>query len=145
MTNENSIDSKQIASRGSRILAYIIDISLFWFISLFTIIPVLGSVIDLGLLFYMLLRDVTGASIGKRVIGLRVMNVTTGAPASIGQCIARNFIFAIPLFVEWIPVVGFFVGNSFMIVLGLVELVMLLSMGRRLGDYIAGTTVATKL
>jgi len=141
MTTTTSPQCELLASRGLRIAAYLVDITIYWFIDIFTLIPILGAFIDIALLFYMLLRDFTGASIGKRAFGLRVMDNASGGPASSNQCIVRNLIFAVPLLVEWMPVFGFFIGSGFLAAIGFVELIMLLTMGRRLGDMIAGTKV----
>jgi uncharacterized RDD family membrane protein YckC len=126
-----------------RLGAYGIDIVIFWAINVFTIIPILGDLVDIVVLCYMFLRDITGASLGKRVFGLRVIDKASGGPATAGQCICRNLFFAIPLVVELFPVVGFFVGSGLIIAVMLVELVMLLSTGERLGDKLAGTQVVS--
>lgn len=82
------------------------------------------SVVGFG---YFLARDALpgGASIGKRLTGLRVVVAETGEPCPLGRSCARNFV---------------------LLGLGAIDLVVpfVRANGRRVGDDIAGTVVVRK-
>ena len=143
MNIENSAP-QTVLVRRRRILAYTFDAGIFWAINILTIIPVIGIFFDLIAAFYMLLRDVTGASLGKQIFGLQIIDKASGQPASVLQRILRNAFFALPFLVEWIPGLGFFLGTGTLMAIGTIELLMLLASGERLGDKFAGTTVVRK-
>lgn len=111
------------ATSGARIGAYLIDIIL---VALVAWIPILGWIVGLG---YMLTRDalpfLDGQSIGKKLIGLRVVDESGAAlTGNYGPCVIRNAVLFIPFF-------------------PLVELVVMLTNDetRRLGDQWGKTRV----
>ena len=69
---------------------------------------------------YMVIRDVLGSkSLGKRIMKVHIIDHSSEAEANGWQRLVRNL--------TWY--------------LGVVEVIVLLATGRRIGDYIAGTTV----
>ena len=62
-----------------------------------------------------------GQSIGKRLVGIRVVSAETGAPCTFGQSFIRNFLLAILGPIDWIFIFG--------------------ERRQRLGDKAAGTIV----
>jgi uncharacterized RDD family membrane protein YckC len=104
-------------------------------------IPILGPIIAGFLLLpYWLFRDITGRSIGKMLLGLKVVN-KDGSPASIGARILRNLPIAIGPGLLIIPLLGYVLAPIVALLLICTEIVMLLTQGNRLGDRLAGTTV----
>lgn len=105
------------ASLLSRLIAVLIDSVIISILSVLLVIP--------GLL-YALLKDgmCGGRSIGKKLMGLRVIEVNSGQPCSYKDSVIRQI-------VMWIPLVGF------------IECVLVIidGKGRRLGDKVAGTQV----
>jgi uncharacterized RDD family membrane protein YckC len=132
------------ADKWSRVAGYLIDVVPACLIGLFGLIPVIGIMIaGFFLIPYWLLRDVAGASLGKLALGLRVV-AHNGQPASIGARIGRNLpLIAAPLCML-IPLLGYVLALPIGAIVILVEGVMLLSQGSRLGDKLAGTTVVKK-
>ena len=49
-----------------------------------------------------------GRSLGKRVVGLQVINTVTGKPADFKDSIVRNSTVAIPTLFSMVPIVGWF-------------------------------------
>lgn len=74
----------------------------------------------LGVLCYLAKDILRGKSAGKRIIGLQIVNIETGLPASLTRTLIRNLTIVI-----W-PIEVF---------------ITLFSKQRRLGDFIAGTEV----
>ena len=92
---------------------------------------------------YLLLRDVGGASIGKRIVGLRVV-AAGGGEAGLGSRILRNATLALtpaakamslstPSAAQAVELVGSLVGG--------VDVLFILIAGHRLGDRLARTAV----
>jgi len=132
------------ADKGIRVAGYLIDVVPAVVLGLFGLIPVLGSIIA-GLLLapYWLLRDTAGASIGKLILGYRVV-LKDGRSAGVGARILRNLPLAVgPAFLV-IPFLGYVLGPTISFVAILVEGILLLTGGERLGDKIAGTTASKK-
>jgi uncharacterized RDD family membrane protein YckC len=127
-----------------RTVGFLIDIIPSLLLGLINLLPVIGWMVH-GFLSacYWLLRDITGASLGKIVTGSVVVS-EHGGPASTGQKILRNLPLALPGFVGMIPIFGIF----FEIILGVVvlgvEVILFLATDRRLGDRLARTTVVRK-
>ena len=118
--------------------AFAIDLGIMMIVSIPAIwIPLLPALI---VTVYQLMRDYRGASLGKRVLGLRVAN-RGGGPATTAQCILRNIIFVVPTLALFIPGIGFFVDYGGGGILYIVELILLLATGSRIGDRIAATIV----
>lgn len=80
-----------------------------------------------------------GRSLGKQLIGLRVISTTTGKICSVKDSILRNLVLCIGVLLWKIPLVGWI----FMVLILAFEFIMLLGSkeGMRLGDEIAKTTV----
>tara|TARA_R110002111_G_scaffold258083_1_gene326858 strand:+ start:102321 stop:103124 length:804 start_codon:yes stop_codon:yes gene_type:complete len=133
----------ETASVGLRVCAYIIDCLVTFVLTPFIFIPILGQVmIGVFLFFYWLLRDVGGASPGKLILGMQVGN-NTGDPFRVGPRIMRNILLSIGPMLFCIPIVGFLIGAPIALLIILLEVVMLLATGKRIGDRLGGTSVKT--
>jgi uncharacterized RDD family membrane protein YckC len=131
------------ADKGLRVVGYLIDVLPAILLGLFALIPVIGAVIaGLFLTPYWLLRDIGGASIGKLVLKSRVVR-SDGPPASAGARVLRNVPIAIAPALLIIPVLGYILAPIGSILV-LIEAIMLLTQGDRIGDKLAGTTVVKK-
>jgi len=130
------------ASKGERVGAYIIDVIPAALVGLiFGWIPIVGAMIAGFILGpYWLLRDLTGASIGKLLLGLRVV-ANDGQEAGTGKRVLRNLPLALGPSLLIIPLVGYVVAPIVAFLISLVEIILLLSQGERLGDKLAGTSV----
>jgi len=139
------LEAAQVAAdKGIRVAGYLIDVLPAIVLGLFALIPIMGPIMA-GLLLapYWLLRDITGSSLGKLILRTMVVR-KDGQPASTGARILRNLPLALgPAFLI-IPFLGYFLGPATAGVTMLVEAIMLLSQGERVGDRIAGTTVVKK-
>jgi uncharacterized RDD family membrane protein YckC len=140
---DNALAVRQ-EEKTNRVIGFLIDLIPAFFLGWINVLPILGWMIH-GFLSacYWLFRDITGSSIGKMVMGSVVVR-EDGTPASVSQKILRNLPLALPGFIGVIPFIGIF----FEIILGAlilgIEIILLLSTGRRLGDRLAGTTVVRK-
>lgn len=104
-------------------------------------IPIAGPMLyALFAIPYWLLKDVTGSSLGKKLVGTRVVSLS-GGEATTGARVARNLPLAVPAFFLLIPLIGPPVAMTLGGVTTLVEVVALLSRQRRTGDMLAGTIV----
>jgi uncharacterized RDD family membrane protein YckC len=134
----------QVDDRGRRVIAFLIDVLPLLVLAIIHLLPIIGWMLY-GFFHacYWLLRDYTGASLGKQALGAYVTS-EDGTPASTKQRILRNVTLAIPGVVGMIPLIGvvFEAVLAFLIFGG--EALLLLATGRRLGDRIAGTTVYRK-
>lgn len=128
------------ASPWQRILAFLIDFALVTLLSLLDEVPILNFLIAILVFLYWVLRDVSGASIGKRILGLKVMS-KSGQEATKFQCIVRNLAFALPAVALVIPYLGLLLDGGLDLIIMGVELIVLLATKNRLGDKIAGTMV----
>lgn len=96
-------------------------------------------------LIYILIADglKEGRSLGKRVVGLRVINTTTGRATDFKDSIIRNSTVAFPVLFFMVPIVGWVLW----IVIGIpilameVYLMTRLEQQARLGDTMADTKV----
>jgi uncharacterized RDD family membrane protein YckC len=92
-------------------------------------------------LAYLLIGDglFDGRSVGKKIIGLRVVSEDTGKPCSFRDSILRNSIFGIGYLLYKIP----WFGWIFIVIVTVFEFVILLGSkdGSRIGDEIAKTKV----
>jgi len=132
------------AEKGLRAAGYLIDVLPAILLGLFGIIPIVGPIIAGFLLApYWLLRDVTGASIGKLILGLKVAR-KDGQPATVGARVLRNLTLAIGPGLLIIPILGYVLGPVTAFIAVSVETILLLSSGERLGDRMAGTTVVKR-
>ncbi len=139
-----SATSQVVADLGIRLCAYLIDCISALFIGLFNLIPIAGAVIC-GLLAtpYWLLRDVTGASLGKLVLGIRVVS-KDGGNSTVGQRVLRNLTLAIGPALLIIPLLGILLAAIIGGVIGLVEIIFILTQRERVGDRFAKTVVVRK-
>jgi uncharacterized RDD family membrane protein YckC len=96
-------------------------------------------------LAYLLISDglFDGRSIGKLLIGLRVVSVTGKGPCSVRESIMRNAPLGAGLLLYKLP----WIGWIFLVFVSAVEFLILLGSksGMRLGDELAGTTVVEKV
>lgn len=130
----------QVAGPFLRLVAYLLDLLIegvllaVAFYLMIWAFPILGdkvaaAVFYLALFFiwwfYHVFFEVSpwGATIGKRVLGLRVVN-EAGGGVRMGQAMVRNFIRGVELFVPFLPLIAFFHPRF-----------------QRLGDLAAGTLV----
>jgi uncharacterized RDD family membrane protein YckC len=133
-----------LADKGVRVAGYLIDVLPTLLLALVAWIPIVG-IIFMGLVLvpYWLLRDVTGGSLGKLLLGLKVV-ARDGSPATVGARILRN----VPLILGPACAIVPFLGYIFTIPVSgtviLIEGIMLLSQGERLGDRLAKTIVVRK-
>lgn len=134
----------QVDDRGRRVIAFVIDVLPIMVLALLHFLPIIGWMFY-GFLHacYWLLRDYTGASLGKMALGAYVTS-EDGTPATTQQRILRNITLAAPGIVGMIPIVGIVFEALFAVLFFGAEAVLLLTTGRRLGDRIAGTTVYRK-
>jgi len=94
------------------------------------------------LLAWWLLRDLPGASLGKRLLGLKVVR-RDGSPSDVRARLLRNLtLIPGPLF-SLIPIAGL-TGPVVSLCLVLVEVGFLVLRHERLGDRLAGTMVIQK-
>jgi uncharacterized RDD family membrane protein YckC len=96
-------------------------------------------------LLYLLISDglFDGRSVGKLLIGLRVVSVNSGEPCSTKESIVRNAPLGAGLLLYKLP----WVGWIFIILVSVVEFLLLLGSkeGMRLGDELAKTKVIEKV
>lgn len=102
------------------------------------VIPRAGFIAGLA---YLLLGDglFDGRSLGKKVIGLKVVSISTFEPCTFRASLLRNSTLGLGYLLGLIPWIGWIVfpviaAIEFILILGNTE-------GRRLGDEIAGTIV----
>jgi len=86
-----------------------------------------------------------GQSVGKKIIGLKVISLEDGSPCSMKQSIKRNLPFIIPLSCMIVPVIGWLFALFLGFVLISLEIIILfkLDSGHRLGDVMADTSVVS--
>jgi uncharacterized RDD family membrane protein YckC len=119
-----------------RVIAKVLD---------FIIIAAVAEVIPRAGFFaglaYLLIGDglFQGRSLGKKLVGLRVVSIYTEKPCSFRDSILRNSVFGIGYLLYKIPLFGWI----FIVVISLLEFVILLGSKEkmRLGDEIAKTKV----
>jgi uncharacterized RDD family membrane protein YckC len=126
------------ATTGQRLVTYLVDVIPAIILAVLTgWIPIIGGVV---LASYWLLRDVTGASLGKLLLGLRVRK-RDGSEIDAGSRVLRNVTIALGPSLLIIPLLGYALAPPVACVLILIETIMLLTQGERLGDKFAGTAV----
>jgi uncharacterized RDD family membrane protein YckC len=101
-----------LADKGTRVVGYLIDVVPTLLIGLLGLIPIVGIMLK-GLLLcpYWLLRDVTGSSLGKLVMGSRVV-LKDGREAPVSARILRNLPIAIPGGLLVIPFLGYVLDSA---------------------------------
>jgi uncharacterized RDD family membrane protein YckC len=104
-------------------------------------IPQVGYIAGLS---YLLISDglFDGRSLGKKVIGLKVISASAGRAGTFRDSILRNIPFAVALLLLEIPLIGWLLSVAAVAIFVLEFLLMLGNKeGHRLGDDIAGTKV----
>ncbi len=123
---------------GNRVLAALIDGVMSYVVGF---IPVIGAIIGAA---YMLLKDglFEGQSIGKKAMKLQVIT-ENDVKADFAISAKRNAIFAVPIAVMIIPVLGWIIAPILSLVILIIEFLKIMNepKGRRLGDTWAGTQV----
>jgi uncharacterized RDD family membrane protein YckC len=108
--------------------------------------PVFYPAGPLAAFLYILICDGLsgGRSLGKRVVGLRVLNTTTGKPATFRDSITRNSTVAIPVLFFMVPIVGWLLWFLIGIPILAIEIYLMtrLEQHARLGDTMADTQVS---
>lgn len=96
-------------------------------------------------LIYLALADSLGdgQSLGKRVIGMRVVDINTHEKCHWKQSVVRNLPLVAPLALIVIPILGWFVGGLLFVVFSAAEIYLFITFKskQRLGDMMAETTV----
>jgi uncharacterized RDD family membrane protein YckC len=84
-----------------------------------------------------------GQSIGKKLMGFKVVSLEDGKPCTMKQSVIRNLPFSVPLFLAIIPLWGWIFSAILSVGFILLELYLLfhLDSGHRLGDVMADTSV----
>jgi uncharacterized RDD family membrane protein YckC len=127
-------------SRMTRIIAKGIDLGIVILLSLFYY-P-LGILVGCG---YLAICDHLneGQSVGKKLMGFKVLSMEDGTPCKLKQSFIRNLPFIIPAAFAIFPLWGWIFSAILSIVLVFLELYLLfrLDSGHRLGDVMADTTV----
>ncbi|MGE5893306.1 MAG: RDD family protein [bacterium] len=122
-----------------RIVARVIDILIVT--SVWELLPKAGFAAGV---LYTLIGDglLDGRSIGKKIIGLQVISLTSKTPCSVKDSIFRNLPFALALITLKIPYVGWFIAAAICVI----ELILVLAGtdGMRAGDMLANTTVVMR-
>jgi len=126
---------------GPRIGAFVIDMLIAFpllILAVFPLIQIVGAPI---FCLYMVSRDAIfgGQSIGKKLLGLRVVKAD-GSPFIWADSLKRNIVYLAALFLM-IPWLGYFLHGVVAGPLGIVEMIMVLTGGQRLGDRMGNTYV----
>ena len=130
------------ADLTKRAIAAIIDSVL---ASIVSLIPVVGGIVGAA---YILVKDgldidfMNKRSLGKVLMKLRPIRLD-GQAMDLNTSMRRNWPLAIGSLIAIIPVVGWLLAVPVALVIGIIELVLVLtdSEGRRMGDKLAGTKV----
>lgn len=130
---------------GLRIGAVLIDVVPIIIVSIILgFVPIAGAILaGLISIAYWLLRDINGASLGKMLLGLKVVR-KDGSESGTQERILRNVTLIAGGVFSLIPLAGIVLGPAIGLCVGIVELVFLFTQKERLGDRIAGTTVVRK-
>ena len=141
------MENQKKADLTKRFIAALIDgiIS-----SIVAVIPVIGAIIGAA---YTLTKDAImfqvtkdaqwkNRSIGKKLMGLEVISAD-GTDIDLKASCMRNWPLAIGTIIMIVPVLGWIIGGLVAFVLGILELVLVLTdaKGRRLGDKVGNTMV----
>ncbi|MFL6375624.1 MAG: RDD family protein [Pyrinomonadaceae bacterium] len=126
---------------GPRLGALLIDGLCAIPLTFLAVIPFLGIIGAPILCAYWVSRDAFfgGQSIGKKVVGLKVIK-PDGSPFLWADSVKRNIIY-FALLVLMIPLYGLAFNGFLSGPLGLVELIMVVTGGQRIGDRMGGTYV----
>lgn len=126
---------------GSRFIGLFIDILIGIPFAIMAAVPFVGIIGAPLLCMYFVSRDALfgGQSVGKRVMGLRVIK-SDGLPFTWADSARRNLIY-FPMLFLMIPWVGHVIHSIIAAPLGLVELILILTGGQRIGDRMGNTYV----
>lgn len=126
---------------GPRIGAVLIDGAISIPLAVMAFIPFIGIIGAPLFCAYWISRDAIfgGQSVGKKVVGLRVVK-PDGSPFEWLDSVKRNIIYLAALLMI-IPWFGIFLHAIVAGPLGIVELIMVLTSGQRIGDRIGNTYV----
>jgi uncharacterized RDD family membrane protein YckC len=126
---------------GPRFLALLIDAACAIPLVFMAVVPLIGIIGAPLLCAYWISRDsfFGGQSIGKKALGLKVIK-PDGSPFTWADSVKRNIVY-FGYLVLTIPWVGIFLNLLVNVPLAIVELVMVLTNGQRLGDRQGGTYV----
>ncbi len=135
------------AETSKRVLAALIDALIGWVV---VFIPVIGALIGA---LYLLFKDAApyqvmkqdewkNKSVGKKLMGIEV-ETTDGSVVDLATSAKRNIPLTIGTFIAIIPVLGWIIGPLVALVLGIIELILVLTDkdGRRIGDRFGETRV----
>ncbi|MCL4479841.1 MAG: RDD family protein [Deltaproteobacteria bacterium] len=126
-----------------RVSAKFIDMA--FALILASVLSPIGSITGL---VYILIADglMEGRSIGKLLVGTKVVIQDTSAQCSIHKSVLRNIPFGFAVFMFIIPVIGLFLFISFGLTVIAVEVYFLYTdiNGLRIGDVLADTFVVRK-
>jgi uncharacterized RDD family membrane protein YckC len=152
--DKGSLESGRKSARGqvhvfNRIAAKMIDLALVFFVAMilpYPFGPLLGflySILGDGLDF----KGRAGASLGKRMMGLRVVQVINQRPATWRDSALRNTPVGVATFFAIIPVWGWLIAGLIGLPLMFIEVYLILTVetGHRLGDVMADTEVVTEV
>ena len=124
----------------NRLIGKAIDLTIVLALAAVPLYPAGG----LAAFLYILICDgFQGRSLGKRLVGLRVINTATGNPATFQDSIIRNSTVAIPVLFFMVPLVGWFLWFLIGIPILAIEIYLMtrLEQHARLGDTMADTQV----
>ncbi len=141
MSNRQYLRQKTIrVAKFSRLIAKAIDLFLALLLSFFFY--------PIGILLactYLILSDSLqdGQSVGKKLIGFKVISLIDGTACTVRQSMVRNLPFLIPLVLAIVPLWGWVIAILLGLPLMSFELYLLLKLdsGHRMGDVMADTTV----
>lgn len=129
-------DDRVKASLLLRVMAKMVD-----FIVIATLVKSIPQVGHLAGLIYLLISDglFDGRSLGKKIIKLKVISLSSGTHVSFKDSLMRNITLVLPLLLLKIPLIGWIfiilmLSLEFLLMLGNAE-------GMRLGDDLANTKV----
>lgn len=109
---------------NKRVCAFLIDSLIAGGIHIIIVLLIAKNIFDFAWYIYILLRDCfSGQSLGKRLVGLQVID-EKGTPVAASKTIARNIFMIIPFF----PIIEYFIMLNE-------------ESGRRIGDKVAKTKV----
>ncbi|MFH1276972.1 MAG: RDD family protein [Candidatus Eisenbacteria bacterium] len=114
-------------------------------VGIFRFVPFLNLLLGAA---YILLRDglpidfMAGRSLGKKIMKIRPVT-QTGSPMDLATSAKRNWMFALPTALLFIPILGWILIPIVSVVITVVEIYLVVTTpdGRRWGDKFAGTQV----
>ena len=133
-----------VEDKARRVVAYLIDVVPILLLALIHFIPIIGWMFYGALhALYWLLRDISGASLGKTLMG-GFVGSESGGVSTTSQRLLRNVPLALPGLVGMVPIVGLPFEFTLALLIFGAEALLLLVTGRRFGDRLANTNVFRK-